>query len=153
MFSYQQQGSSTSGPAHISSLLLLSCTLPPTLQTTNHLVGEVLRLHMHTCRNKHRCTVYYVQTHIMPTNRHKKCPCIKHKNACTHRDSCIIASSGLSLCDENIQGLEGLEASEGERKRREGGWQKRRRDRKEVMRKNETQLEKKTSDRAKNKEG
>lgn len=70
-----------------------------------------------------------------------------------HADSCIIASSGLSLCDENIQGLEGLEVLEGQRESREGGWQKRGKETgkdNERMRNNLIRRQRKTRDRARN---
>ena len=85
-------------------------------------MGEVYTYtRAHTHRNKHT-DVYYVHAHIdMPTNTQNKTH--KNKNAHTHTDSCVIASSGLSLCGENIQELEGLPQRDGE-KGQEGGWQK-----------------------------
>lgn len=125
MLSYQQQGSSTSGPANFflsspPSLVFYSSSHPSDHKPFS---GRGLRFHMHTHRNKHT-GIYYVRPHIdtlTNTRDRKSVHAQKQKCVRKHTDSCIIASSGLSLCEENIQGLEGLEASEGQRERK-GGW-------------------------------
>ncbi len=70
MLSYQQQGSSTSGPANF----FLSSPPPLVFYSSSHpsdhkpFSGRGLRLHMHTHRNKHT-DIYYVRAHIdMLTN-------------------------------------------------------------------------------------
>lgn len=122
MFSYQQQGSSISGPAHFFLSSPPPLVIYSSSQPSDHkpFSGRGLRLHMHTQKQTHRCI--YVHAHIdMPTNTWDTKSVHAQKQKCrhTHRflHNCILWFVTMRWKYTGIRGFGGLGGTERKERR------------------------------------